>query len=103
MPRRSYIEVTVDGKAHQLALAELSIGLVKECRRVTGTPPMRIVALFQAGEADIDTLAAFVWLARRHNGERVTLDDVETGLSYDSDITMRFVNDEPEEADSPEV
>lgn len=102
MSRRSYVEFSVEGKVWELAVDELSIALVKECRRATTLTPVKLVNEIAAGNGDIDYVAALIWMARRQAGEQVTLDQVEGSLSYATDVKMRFVSGATEDSDSPE-
>lgn len=91
---RTVQRITVDGKSWDLAVPDITIGLIKECRRVVGRPPMAIVSEMAAGQGDLDTLAALVWLARRQAGERITLEAVESTLTYGTLVEIETVSEQ---------
>lgn len=102
MSSRNILRFELDGKVTDLDREALTIALIKECRAATGKPPMAIAAMFAAGDGDLDTLAAMYWLALRQNGEKVTLAQVEEGLSYASGLTSTLITEGVGE-NNPEV
>ncbi|HEY9391367.1 MAG TPA: hypothetical protein VIR27_16580 [Mycobacteriales bacterium] len=80
------VRVTLDGVAYTLHMGELSAMDASALRRETGMSVAGLLSAIQS-DPDIDILAAVVWLARRQDGDRVTFDEVASGIGYDSDLT----------------
>ncbi len=93
------VEIALNGKTYKLAMSDCTALDAKDCRRQTG---MSLNTIFgsASGESDLDSIAAMVWLARRHDGEReLTYDDVASEITYGSDFKVAGAE---EDTDSPE-
>lgn len=93
--------INVDGDEHTFTPDAVTARQVGECRRQVGRT---VKALLDevSSDADIDTLAAFVWLAKLQRGEAVTYAEVADALGYGTDygVTTNVVDVED---DSPEA
>lgn len=94
--------INLDGVEHVFTPDALSARQIGECRRQVGRPVSALIAEVQSGTADIDTLAAFVWLARVQNGEKTTYVEVADAISYASEFEVE-TNAVDDEDDSPEA
>lgn len=69
------LRITLDGEVHEVRLADVTSTLARELRRGTGLSFTRLMDEIMT-EPDADSIAGFVWLARRIAGEKVDVDDV---------------------------
>lgn len=69
------LRITLDGEVFEVRLADVTSTLTRELRRGTGLSFTRLMDEIMT-EPDADSIAGFVWLARRIRGERVEIDDV---------------------------
>lgn len=99
--------ITVDGDRHVFCPDALTARQIGECRRQVGRTVRSLLAEV-ATDADIDTLAAFVWLAKLQRGERVDYATVADAITYDADFGVETnavadAEDDSPEDDSPEA
>lgn len=96
------IKITLDGEVYEVRLGDVTSNLTRELRRGTG---MSFNQLMQevTNDPDADSIAGFVWLARRIAGEKVEIDDVIVTygqlLADDFDVDLpgkREAGDDPE-------
>jgi hypothetical protein len=97
------LQITLDGETYVVRQGDMTSRIERELRREYG-------GSFEALKRELgtdpgsDSIATFIWLARRVAGEQVTLDDVE--LSYadmlEGDLDVDLAG-KPEEGDSPEA
>lgn len=96
------IQLELNGRTYVVRESDLTPRLVAELRRATGFAGwVGLVSETQRG-FDLDVLAAFVWLARRIDGELVLFDTVLDEMSYTADMGVTVV-DEREAAGPPEA
>lgn len=93
--------IVVDGDRHVFCPDALTARQIGECRRQVGRT-VRSLLDEVAADADIDTLAAFVWLAKLQRGEHATYADVADSIGYGTDFDVE-TNAERDEDDSPEA
>lgn len=96
------IRITLDDEVYEVRLGDVTSSLARELRRGTG---MALQQLLQeiTTTPDLDSIASFVWLARRIAGEKVEIDDV--ALTY-GQLLEGFEIEVPgkrPEADDPEA
>lgn len=98
------IRMTVEGETYEVRLGDITPQVARELRRATGGS-FNALREELGSDPDIDSISAFVWLARRIRGEILSLDDVAIGYAvilgdgFDVETT-----DGPEEVgDSPEA
>lgn len=95
------LAVSIDGRRYEVRVGEVSSKLARELRGYVGIGPLQLIASC-ATNPDIDLLAAFVWLARRCDGEVVAFDDVTVtygqmlGDGFDMDLPDGDGDDDPE-------
>lgn len=97
------LKITIDGETYVVRLADVTSNLTRELRRGTG---MSFNQLMQeiTTDPDADSIAGFIWLARRIAGEKVEIDDVVVTYAqlladdFDVDLPGKRV-----EADDPEA
>lgn len=97
------IRITLDGEVYEVRLGDVTSNLARELRRGTGMALQQLLAEITTSP-DLDSIASFVWLARRIAGERVEIDDVS--VTYAQLLDEGFEVDLPgkrEDADSPEA
>lgn len=93
MPRRQQsgpgVQIDYEGKTYVVRQDDMTSRLTAELRRETGFPGfIGLIAETRRG-FDLDVLAAFIWLARRIDGESVTFDAVLDTVTYDvKDLNM---------------
>lgn len=97
------IRITLEGETYEVRLGDVTSNLARELRRGTGMALQQL--LFEiSNNPDLDSIASFVWLARRIAGEKVEIDDVV--ISYTQILNEGFDVDLPgkrEAADDPEA
>lgn len=69
------IRINLDGEVHEVRVGDVTSTLARELRRASGMSFQTLMREVTA-DPDLDSIAAFVWLARRMAGETVDLDDV---------------------------
>ena len=69
------IRINLDGEVHEVRVGDVTSTLARELRRASGMSFQTLMREVTA-DPDLDSIAAFVWLARRMAGETVELDDV---------------------------
>jgi hypothetical protein len=96
------LRITLDGEAYEIRLGDVTSTVTRELRRATGMSFNQVMNLVQT-DPDSDVIAAFVWMARRINGEAVDIDDVVItytqllGDGFDIDVAGdRSEDDGPE-------
>lgn len=98
------LRITLDGESYEVRLADVTSTLARELRRGTGLSFTRLMDEIMT-EPDADSIAGFVWLARRIAGEKVDVDDVI--VTYAQLLDEGFEVDAPgrreEEPGSPEA
>lgn len=93
--------INVDGDEHVFTPDAVTARQVGECRRQVGRTVKALLDEVST-DADIDTLAAFVWLAKLQRGEAATYTEVADALGYGTDFGLS-TNAVDEEDDSPEA
>lgn len=97
------IAITVDGVRYEVAELDLRAPDIRELRKETGMSFMRLVETFEA-DPDLDLVAAFLWLARRSNGEpSLRYADVANGMGYSSDFEFERVGEQEPAEELPET
>lgn len=96
------LKITLEGEVYEVRLGDVTSNLTRELRRGIGmgfNQLMREVT----NDPDVDSIAGFVWLARRIAGEKVDIEDVVVTytqlLADDFDIEVpdaRVGGDDPE-------
>ena len=69
------IRITLDGEVYEVRLADVTSNLTRELRRGTGMSFNQLMNEITV-DPDVDSIAGFVWLARRIAGEKVEIEDV---------------------------
>lgn len=99
------IKITLEGDVYEIRLADITSNLAREFRKAAGYGVQRLMSEI-VSDPDLDSIASFVWLARRIGGEALDLDDVVVSyaqiLGGDFDVSLPGDRD-PEETDSPEA
>ncbi len=93
--------IVVDGDRCVFTPDALTARQIGECRRQVGRTVRSLLDEI-AADADIDTLAAFVWLAKLQRGEQVTYEQVADSIGYNSEFDVE-TNADSDEDDSPEA
>lgn len=75
------IEITIAGRAYAVRIGDVSPDLARELRRETGFGFLQLFGSL-VGTPDVDTVSAWIWLARRVEGEDVTLAEVDSEVTY---------------------
>lgn len=97
------VRITIDGEAYEVRLADVTSNLTRELRRGTGMSFRQLMEDITT-DPDADSIAGFIWLARRIAGEKVAIDDVV--VTYAQLLADDFDVDLPgkrEETDDPEA
>lgn len=95
------ISFELAGKRYTIRPGEVPATLAREFRKEVGMS-FRAAMVMLNDDMDIDVLQALVWLARRQDGEKVTLDDIDD-FDYVAMRSFKPVEDEAEQdEDSPE-
>lgn len=90
------LRITLDGEVFDVRLGDITSPMARELRSKLGFGPMQLVGQL-AVDPDVDLLSAFVWLARRINGELVRFEDVE--VTYAQLLSDGFDVSTPGKAD----
>lgn len=69
------LKITLEGEVYEVRLGDVTSNLTRELRRGTGLSFNQLMREVTT-DPDVDSIAGFVWLARRIAGERVDVDDV---------------------------
>jgi hypothetical protein len=95
------IEITVDNETYVVRQDEVTALDASQLRRATG---YSFSGLMQAAQtdADIDVIAAFVWLARRQRGEKITFEKVAASITFNSEVELEENDAADTGADDPE-
>ena len=93
--------IVVDGDRHVFEPDALTARQIGECRRQVGRT-VRSLLDEVSTDADIDTLAAFVWLAKLQRGEQIDYEIVADRIGYDTEFDVETNADQAED-DSPEA
>ena len=99
----SGLQITLDGETYVVRQGDMTSRIERELRREYG-------GSFEALKRELgtdpgaDSIATFIWLARRVAGEQVTLDDVEVSYAdmLDGDLDVDVAG-KPEEGEVPEA
>lgn len=97
------LRITIDGEAYEVRLGDVTSTVTRELRRATGMSFNQVINLVQT-DPDSDVIAAFIWIARRLNGEQIEVDDVV--VTYAQILGDDFEVDMPgarKEDDGPEA
>jgi hypothetical protein len=97
------IQITMDGETYVVRVGDVTSRIERELRREYG-------GSFEALKRELgtdpgaDSIATFIWLARRVAGERVAFDDVDLSPAdiVEGDLEVEVVG-KPAEDDSPEA
>jgi hypothetical protein len=85
------IRIDLDGEVYEVRLGDVTSNLTRELRRGTGMSFNQLMHEI-THDPDADSIAGFVWLARRIAGEKVEIDDVVVTyaqlLADDFDVTL---------------
>lgn len=100
------VSFVIDGDTYTFRPVELTARVTRECREVTGLSPMGILGQLNGPNftADLDVLAAFMWVCKRQSGEEVDFDELLDRVNLEWLATAEMTEDhsEPEEG-SPEA
>ena len=99
------IVLKVDGQDFVVRVGDITPGMAREVRRVTGASVMQLIDTVSA-TPDLDVVSELIWVARRMRGETVTLEEVDAEFGgYDTLLSDRFDIAEagPEVDDGPEA
>jgi hypothetical protein len=97
------VRFTIEGDVFEVRVGDVTAHLAREIRAATGCSFNKLMDEMST-DPDIDTIATFVWIARRIKGETVGIDDVN--VDYAAMLGDGFTIDvaRPEEVeDSPEA
>ena len=86
------LKITIDGEVHIVRDGDVTPQVARELREASGMSYVRLIQTIRR-DPDIDVLSAFVWLARRIQGEYVALDDVV--VTYDAILEDGFDISQP--------
>lgn len=98
------ISITLGGETFTVRKGDISPAIARRFRREVGCSTNALFDEF-GEDPDVDTFAAFVWLARLCAGDEITLDavPVDYGLLDDDGFDVKIVDGEGNEVDpSPE-
>lgn len=98
----SGLKITLEGEVYEVRLGDVTSNLTRELRRGTGMSFNQLMREVTT-DPDVDSIAGFVWLARRIAGERVDIEDVVVtytqllGDDFEVDVPgSRAGGDDPE-------
>ena len=69
------LKISLDGEVYEVRLGDVTSNLTRELRRGTGISFNQLMREVTT-DPDVDSIAGFVWLARRIAGEKVEIEDV---------------------------
>lgn len=69
------LKITLEGEVYEVRLGDVSSNLTRELRRGTGMSFNQLMREVTT-DPDVDSIAGFVWMARRIAGEKVDIEDV---------------------------
>ncbi len=97
------LRITLDGETYEVRLGDVTSTITRELRRVSGMSFNELMRQTTT-DPDADVIAAFIWMSRRINGEKVDIDDVVVTYSqllddgFDVDLPGARTEDEGPEA-----
>lgn len=71
----SGLKITLEGEVYEVRLGDVTSNLTRELRRGTGMSFNQLMREVTT-DPDVDSIAGFVWMARRIAGEKVDIEDV---------------------------
>lgn len=96
------VRMTVDGQSYEVRMGDITSTLARELRREYGGSFNKLRDEL-GNDPDADSIATFIWLARRARGDEVAFEDVEITyaqiLADDFDVAVagaEVVDDSPE-------
>lgn len=98
------LKITIDGETYEVRLADVTSTLARELRRGTGMSFNQLMVEV-ANNPDADSIASWIWLARRIAGDKVDVDDVVVTYAQilADDFEVQLPTDDAPGADSPEA
>lgn len=90
------LSVSVDGQNYELEFATIGPAQARVVRQATGSSIRRLFAEVGESDPDIDIIGPLIWLARNQSGDDITLEEVESGLTYKSKINVTRLGELPE-------
>lgn len=97
------VQITLDGETYVVRVGDMTSRIERDLRREYGGSFERLKGELSS-DPGADSIATFIWLARRVAGEQVALDDIE--LTYadilNGDLDVELAG-KPEDDDSPEA
>lgn len=97
------VKFTIDDATYEVRVGDVTPQLGREIRNSLGMSFQKLMDEV-VRDVDVDTISAFVWIARRIKGEQVALDDVTVTYAdmlsdgFDIDVAgAEEVEDSPEE------
>lgn len=83
------VQIEYDGRTYVIRQSDLTPRDVVALRKETGFAGW--LGLLETADSgfDLDVLAAFLWLARRHDGDDVSYESVLDGMSYDAQLDVK--------------
>ena len=69
------LKITLEGEVYEVRLGDVTSNLTRELRRATGMSFNQLMREVTT-DPDVDSIAGFVWMARRIAGEKVDIEDV---------------------------
>lgn len=98
------IRITLDGESYEVRLADVTPNLTRELRRGTGMSFNQLMREVTS-DPDLDSLAGFIWMARRIVGEKVEIEDVVVTYAQilGDDFEVTLPDGGREEAGDPEA
>jgi hypothetical protein len=97
------MQIEFDGQTYIVRQSDMTGQDARALRQEVGMSFQGLLKEMQA-DPDIDLIAAFIWLARRINGDSVSYDSILDSIGYDSAIDVSLEGKAaPAEDDSPEA
>jgi hypothetical protein len=99
-------QFTIDGEQYKVTMGDLTALDVGALRKQTGKSFPSLLSELFSDDADIDTIAAVLWLARRVNGGEPDLTFAEVAAETGYDVITKLSAEpasEDDEGKSPEV
>jgi hypothetical protein len=96
------MRIEYGGKTYMIRQTDMTGQDTRALRQEVG---LSFAGLFREMQADpdIDLIGAFIWLARRIDGETVSYDEVLETINYGSSFEIGTTADKPGDDDSPEA
>lgn len=99
----SGVRITFDGKVYEVRVGDVTPSLARRFRREYGVPFMAVLEEELAGQPDIDSIAAVIWLARLMGGEDdLSFDDVALSYADLDDLDIEEAGPAPQDG-NPEA